>query len=199
MPDLLSYVFIQRYCSAKSMKKSIMSKEKANKDRRERRIRRANFKDLHGDFANKLVNGQLFKNKGYELAISAGELNVAQLFNLLQDGGYKFSKPPGPRSKTKGKFDLVNQLIAEVKFAASLHENGVIQNLRDFGFEINMTEQRKRGNQQAHPFYKKPISLEEKPLRSVDWHNQHCKQCWWNNVTKVAHESLDEFTKEFNE
>jgi len=71
--------------------------------------------------------------------------------------------------------------IAEVKFAASLHENGVIQNLLNFGYEIKRTVTRKT-RIPVHPFYSRPISLKENPVRALDWKKQHCKECWWNDI-----------------
>jgi len=97
-----------------------------------------------------------------------------QQFNLFQDGGFKFSKPVGPKCETKGKFERLYQFIAEVKF----HENGVIQNLLNFGYEIKRTETRKRGPIPVHTFYSRPIALKENPVRSLDWKNQHYKECW---------------------
>jgi hypothetical protein len=63
------------------------------------------------------------------------------------------------------------QSIAEVKFAASLHENRVIQNFLNFGYENKRTETIKRGPILVHPFYSRPISLKENPVRALDWKN----------------------------
>ncbi len=59
---------------------------------------------------------------------------MAQLFNLFQDCSFKFSKPIGPKSINKGKFERLYQFTAEVEFAASLHENGDIQDFQDCYF-----------------------------------------------------------------
>ena len=187
MPDLILYSIMLKYGSKKTMKNQQIKKELANIQRRERRERRAAVQELKQEnLAYELTKGNLFKNNSYDSATSASQLSAAQLFNLFQDGGFKFRKPVGPKCKTKGKFEHLYQFIAEVKFAASLHENGVIQNLLDFGYEIKRTETRKRGPIPVHPFYNRPISLKENPVRTLDWKNQHCKECWWNDIWKLT-------------
>ena len=196
MPDLIIYSIILKHGSKNTMKNQ--NKELASIQRRERRLRRAAVQDLKQEnLSYELIKGNLFKNNSYESATSASQLTVAQLYNVFQDGGFKFAKPFGPKCKTKGKFERLYQFIAEVKFAASLHENGVIQNLLDFGYEIKRTETRMRGPIPVHPYYSRPITLKENPVRSLDWKNQHCKECWWNGIWGLSvPEILDDLKTE---
>ena len=165
MPDLILYSIMLKYGSKKTMKNQQIKKELANIQRRERRERRAAVQELKQEnLAYELTKGNLFKNNSYDSATSASQLSAAQLFNLFQDGGFKFRKPVGPKCKTKGKFERLYQFIAEVKF----HENGVIQNLLNFGYEIKRTETRKRGPIPVYHFYSRLISLKENPVRAFD-------------------------------
>lgn len=91
------------------------------------------------NFLNPLLDGDLFKPKGRELALMCNNLTIKNICSLFINRGYDLNKLFVKKKRINKQivYSGLFERVAEIRLAATLHQNGVIDLLDQLNLIVN--------------------------------------------------------------